>query len=94
MTWNYQAIRETQHGETTYSIYEVYYNKAGEIENVTADPVHAQGETVEELRDDLTTMLHDVGKHPVLDMEELRKRFPETPHRTRAGGGYHESGRE
>jgi len=77
MTWNYRVIKETVHGETTYWVHEVYYNEAGEIESWTEAPVGANGETLAELREDLETMLHDTVLHDVLNMEELRKRFPD-----------------
>ena len=75
MTWNYQVIKLTQHGKTTYRLHEVYYNEGGEIANWTVEPVSVQGETLEEVRAVLTMMLDDVDKRPVLDMEELCRRF-------------------
>ena len=76
MTWNYRAIKETCEGETIYQVHECYYDDKGELERWTKDPICAQGETLEELRADLSAMLRDVGSRPALDMEELRKRFP------------------
>lgn len=75
MTWNYQAIKLTEHGTTTYRIHSVFHDEDGEITDWTVDPTWAQGETLEELKADLTTMLHDASKRPVLDMEELCKLF-------------------
>jgi len=76
MTWNYRAIKETSEGETNYQVYECYYDHKGALEGWTEEPVYPQGETLAELREDLEAMLHDVESRPVLDMEELRKRFP------------------
>jgi len=74
MTWSYRAIKEICEGETVYRVYECYYDDKGELEGWTEEPVCVQGETLEELRADLSAMLHDVGSRPALDMEELRKR--------------------
>jgi hypothetical protein len=76
MTWNYRAIKETCEGETVYQVHECYYDDKGELEGWSENPIYPQGETLEELRADLSEMLHDVGSRPALDMEELRKRFP------------------
>ena len=76
MTWNYRAIKETCEGETVYRVHECYYDDKGELERLTKDPICAQGETLKELRADLTSMMDDTGSRPALDMEELRKRFP------------------
>jgi len=60
MTWNYRAIKETDHGEDIYRVYEVYYDKAGELNGWTEEPICPQGDTLEELRAELTTILVDV----------------------------------
>lgn len=75
--WNYRAIKEVCEDETIYRVYEVYYDKNGQIEGWTAKPTYPQGETLDELRSSLIMMLRDVDQQPELDMEELRKRFPE-----------------
>jgi len=76
MTWNYRAIKEICEGETVYQVHECYYNEKGELERWTENAICPQGETLEELRADLSAMLDDIGSRPALDMEELRKRFP------------------
>lgn len=65
MTWHYQATKETIHGEDIYTIREVY-DKYG----WTVNPVYAQGETKEELIQDLKNMLSDAEEFPVLDVTE------------------------
>jgi len=77
MTWNYRAITETSDGEIACRVHEVYYDKDGQVEGWTAKPTYPQGEGLKELRSNLIMMLRDVDFQPVLDMEELRKRFPE-----------------
>jgi hypothetical protein len=76
MTWNYRAIKEICEGEIVYRVHECYYDDKGELADWSEDPVCAQGETLEELRADLSEMLDDTGLRPALDMEELRKRVP------------------
>ena len=76
MTWNYRAIKEISEGEEVYRVYEVYYDKDGQIDGWTQKPTYPQGETLDELRSSLIMMLRDVDNCPVLDMEELEKRFP------------------
>lgn len=85
MTWNYRAIKETCEGEEVYRVYEVYYDKEGEIEGWTAKPTYPQGETLDELRSGLIMMLRDVDQQSVLDMEELRQRFHEPKRKGRGG---------
>lgn len=51
MTWNYRIVKCTNlnNGEVEYSIYEAYYNDAGEIFTITDAAVEPFGETPEEL---------------------------------------------
>lgn len=65
MTWHYQATKETIHGEDIYAIREVYKGYGW-----TVKPVYAQGETKEELIQDLKNMLSDAEEFPVLDVTE------------------------
>ena len=76
MTWNYRAIKEIGLGEMVYQVHKCYYDDKGELQGWEERPSYAQGETLQELKADLTAMLDDIGLRPVLDMEELRKRFP------------------
>lgn len=76
MSWNYQAIKEESDGETVFCVHECYYKK-GQLWAWTTEPVHAQGETLEGLQEDLEYMLEDVRSRPVLDMEQLRERVKE-----------------
>lgn len=69
MTWHYQATKETVHGEDIYTIREVYEDKF-HGKGWTVNPVYAQGETKEELIQDLKNMLSDAEEFPVLDVTE------------------------
>lgn len=73
MTWNYRIIRriDPATGEIGYSIHEAYYNKAGEIYSITAEPVAPFGESSEELLADLENMLKDAKSQSVLDWDCL-----------------------
>lgn len=53
----YKRLHDT---ETFYSIRETYYNEAGEICACTEHPAEAQGETLEELKENLGRMLRAV----------------------------------
>lgn len=76
MSWNYRAISEVIEGETVCRVYEVYYDKDGQVDSWTARPSYPQGETLNELRSNLIMMLRDVDFQRALDMAELRERFP------------------
>lgn len=77
MSWNYRAIKQTIMDEDVYRIYEVYYDKDGQLNGWTQKPSYPQGETLEELQATLRMMLRDSRRFPVLVMEELRAQFPE-----------------
>jgi hypothetical protein len=66
MTWNYRVIKHRDMLE----IYEVYYNKKGEIIGVTEDPASPGGETLEELQEDMEHYAAAL-KRPMLIMEEI-----------------------
>jgi len=57
--WNYRVIKRGEGEDTFYGIYEAYYNS--EIEEkpwtMTENPIHALGDTPEELKKDLELML-------------------------------------
>jgi hypothetical protein len=66
MSWNYRVvIRDAgRDAGLTYSLVEVYYDDDGEIIGWFS-PGEASGETLEELRDDLTLMLEAVDRKPL-----------------------------
>lgn len=72
MTWNYRVLRKqyVESGITQYSIHEVYYDEDGEIKGWTADPVEPHGETLVELKEDLTCFIKALEK-PVLVENEV-----------------------
>ena len=55
--WNHRVMKSTHGEETIYTIREVYYDHDGSIEGWTADAVAPQGETPEELREELARMI-------------------------------------
>lgn len=63
MTWNHRVMRRVLrspagHREVVYDIREVYYNGKGRSDGYTKDAIAPQGSTLEELRHELTMMLH------------------------------------
>lgn len=70
MTWNHRVMRSEYAGESYHTIREVFYDEDGNIEGWTAEPIAPQGETPEELRDELQRMLACLDR-PVLEEDEL-----------------------
>ena len=74
MTWNYRVIRKTQTGYDNlgeyYGIHEVYYDDDGNPEMVTVEPVGPDGDTYEELVEDISCMIDAFGK-ATLDYEDI-----------------------
>lgn len=69
-TWNFRVARRTLDGETSYGIHEIYYGSDGVIRFWTSDPVDPFGETVDELRADLTRM-YAATFEDVIDLDAL-----------------------
>lgn len=67
-SWNYRVIRKPtpDTDSVVYQIHEVYYKEDETIEGWTAEPVKPQGESVEELREDIRYFLH-AFRRPVLE---------------------------
>ena len=76
--WNYRVIKCDTDENIVYRIHEVYYNDNGEIEGFIEDPVHASGESFEELLSDLDMMIKDAKNLPTLSLKELNRQFKET----------------
>lgn len=76
--WNYRVIIKESSRETYAGIHEVYYNKDGEPNGWSEDPVCAYGEesesgsVISELRDDLKLMMNATEKDP-LYLKDLLK---------------------
>lgn len=85
MTWNCRVMVRTdkQTGEKIYAIHEVYYDQDGNPESCTENPVSPMGETVDELRGDLSHYQEALAK-PVLRYEDLK---PEESDGKREEGG-------
>lgn len=75
MTWNYRILRRREKGpdgktRVFYALHEVYYHKKnGKLtpDGYTADAISPIADTAEELRVDLSTMLRDALRAPVID---------------------------
>ena len=73
MTWNYRVVKEECQGSTTgelLRIKEAYYDEDKKNpSSLTVEAVYAQGETLEELKEDFNLMLKAFDK-PVIKDEE------------------------
>ena len=67
MTWDYRVIEDKEN----FRIHEVYYNDAGEITAISEDSIAPEGETLEELKDDLKYHFAAL-KRPVLKKDEIK----------------------
>ncbi len=67
MTWDYRVIEDKEN----FRIHEVYYNDAGEIAAISEDSIAPEGETLEELKDDLKYYFAAL-KRPVLKKDEIK----------------------
>lgn len=76
--WNYRVLeRETDYGETTLAVYEVYYdsdgNPVGHTQEPIAPEVDAEFENVEDLKKVLEAMKQAADK-PVLEYDSLNEK--------------------
>ena len=71
MSWNYRVIHRTDTTEEWYEIAEVYYDKRlGTITAYSSDPAIPAGDTLDELREDLSHMQAALDK-PVIEWADL-----------------------
>lgn len=68
MTWDHRIMLDK---DGTFSVREVYYNKADEVRGWTVEPVAATGESVLDLRTDLRRML-DACDRAILNERQLK----------------------
>jgi hypothetical protein len=66
MSWNYRIVLK----DDFYEIHEVYYDKYGNKQSVSVDPISPSGETKEELKEGLEKML-EAFDLPILDYYEF-----------------------
>ena len=64
--WNFRVIRTEKDGIKFFGLYEVFYNKAGEICAHDEEPT-VIGESVDEIKSLLKMMMNDIDKHDILD---------------------------
>ncbi len=69
MTWNYRVMV----GDGRYAMYSVYYED-GRISSWSVDPMHLDGESLEELAEELERYRQALLK-PVLEYETLEAEF-------------------
>lgn len=76
MSFNYRIMKRSHDdGTIEYAIHEVYYDSVdGDVIAWSERPIEPYGQTLEEIKDDLRMMSAALTK-PVLDMDELEKKF-------------------
>lgn len=67
MTWDYSVIEDKEN----FRIHEVYYNDAGEITAISEDSIAPEGDTLEELKDDMEYYFAAL-RRPVLKKDEIK----------------------
>lgn len=72
MTWNYRVAVETVRGTQRFTIVEVYYNDAGDVESWT-ESVAPCGDDWQDLADDLDNMRAALTL-PVFELDVARTR--------------------
>jgi len=72
MSWNYRVVRalDSETGQLSFTIREVYYDKTGAPYNMTQEGMLAYGETFDELRIDLMRQVEALDR-PVLEDEVI-----------------------
>ena len=94
MAWNYRVVRkQTYRGkpimiEVQYAIHEAYYD-GDKPTSITTDHMAPYGETLEELKNDLSYMLAALEK-PVLNWEDFKNREIEVNNVQAISGGNRE----
>lgn len=72
MIWNYRVMQRVEDGEAIYTIHEVYYNDNDVPVLCTKDSIFALGDSVEELKKDMTLMMQAFRK-PILNYDSFDK---------------------
>lgn len=69
--------RKDHRNEDVFNIHEVYYGDDGEIISFTVDPIYVQGNSKQELMDDLIFQFAAFGKD-ILDYDELLEKLDQS----------------
>lgn len=74
--WNYRVVEQTilfhdKPAEKFFTIREVWYDKKGNPAAWSAEPDHPQGDSLDELKQDICWMLSAVLTQPVLKLHEM-----------------------
>ena len=72
MTWNYRIVKAKSDGSKTGEIFyikEAYYENKQDPHSLTVNPIYAQGDTLEELKEDFRLM-NEAFQKPVLKEEK------------------------
>lgn len=69
MTWNYRVVHRLVSNEHIYAIHEAYYDDNKKT-SITEEPVHPQGESLDELKRDCEHYLQALER-PVLEYDDF-----------------------
>lgn len=69
MTWNYRVVHRIINNEDIYAIHEAYYDDNKKT-SITEEPVHPQGESLDELKRDCEHYLQALER-PVLEYDDF-----------------------
>ena len=65
MKWNYRVVEDK---DGMLSVHEVYYDRAGEVEFITTEPITIIGEDVDSIKAQMA-MIQDAWDKPVIKEE-------------------------
>lgn len=77
MSWNHRVVRRfypNTHMDDSmlYEIYEVYYDKDGNIQGITEEPIRISEETVDDLRKTVERLTKCLN-NPVIDYDTFKE---------------------
>jgi len=69
--WNHRVVKTKDGEDDWYAIHEVFYDKDGNVDGMTKQPVSVGGNTIEELKWTLTKMLESL-EYNIIDETESK----------------------
>ena len=73
MTWNHRVLRHKNKRRVYYAVHEVFYNERGKPWLWTQGPIEVVGETVADIREELT-MIQRALATPILEIHNKKLR--------------------
>lgn len=77
MSWNHRVVRRfypNTHMDDSilYEIYEIYYDKDGNVDGITEEPIKIREETVDDLRKTIERLTKCL-EQPIIDYDTLQE---------------------